>query len=57
MKLITYVRMGQVGIGVIKDDGIIELSKRLVPNLITIKDQTFKLISKGLNFELADISL
>ena len=27
MKLITYVRMGQVAIGVIKDDGIIELDK------------------------------
>lgn len=65
MKLITYVRMGQVAIGVIKDDGIIELSKRLVPNLITIKEllehnllyKAKEIYDKnGPDFSLAEIS-
>ena len=65
MKLITYVRMGQVAIGVIKDDGIIELSKRLVPNLNTIKEllehnllyKVKEIYDKnGPDFSLAEIS-
>ncbi len=65
MKLITYVRMGQVAIGVIKDDGIIELSKRLVPNLNTIKEllehnllyKVKEICDKnGPDFSLAEIS-
>lgn len=65
MRLITYVRMGQVAIGVIKDDGIIELSKRLVPDLITIKELLeHNLLYKvkeiydenGPDFSLAEIS-
>ena len=65
MKLITYVRIGQVAIGIIKDDGIIELSKRLVPNLITIKELLeHDLLHKvkdiyeknGPDFSLAEIS-
>ena len=29
MKLITYVRMGKVGFGIIKNGGIIELNDRI----------------------------
>ncbi len=37
MKLITYVRMGKVGFGVLKNEGIIELSGRIGNDVMSIK--------------------
>ena len=37
MKLITYVRMGKVGFGIIKNGGIIELNDRIENDVTSIK--------------------
>ena len=37
MKLITYVRMGKVGFGIIKNGGIIELNDRIGNDVTSIK--------------------
>ena len=36
-KLITYVRMGKIGFGIIKNGGIIELNDRIGNNVTSIK--------------------
>ena len=37
MKLITYVRMGKIGFGIIKNGGIIELNDRIGNDVTSIK--------------------